>query len=407
MTMRPENTLRAVFRLTLAAIREWPSRPVDTLVTLSGFAAVAGILAAVLAMAAGYRHIFDVAAQDNTAIVLSEGSDSEAASNVSTVAAADVMQAPGVARSGGTPLIADSLLGEMPVHFRRGNLAAGITLRGVSPAMFAMNKELRIVQGRWFRPGLNEIAVGAAAAGHFRGLAIGDRVVAEGRTWTVVGVFSAGPRFFSSEAWTSLGSLQGADRRRNAYSSLYVRLTSPGSFKRFARAVDRIPRTALRVMRESAYLAHQASGMSKLITRVGGFFTTMMAAAAVFGAMSTLLVMVETRRFELAVLRALGYPHGIVFAATFLEGVLLGCIGGIVGTAIVYVSLNGYAASTLGIGAQLAVSSTTPQVFFHFLVNGSTVLKAILWSVVMGLAGGFYPSLRAARMPIATALKDF
>jgi len=404
--MRLANTIRALFRLLLVAVCEWPSRPIDTLVTVAGFATVAGILAAVLAMAAGYRHIFDVAARATAAIVLSQGSDSEWASNVSTDAVAAVTQAPGVARSGGVPLIASNLLGSVPVRYRRGNLGARIALRGVSPIMLTIGKELRIVQGRWFRPGLDEIVIGAASERNFRGLAVGDRVAAEGTMWTVVGVFSAGPQFFSSEAWTSLGSLQGAEQRRDTYSSLYVQLTSPGAFDGFARALGRNPLLALRVMRESAYFAHQASGMSKLITRVGGFFTTMMAAAAVFGVMSTLLVMVEARRFELAMLRALGYPHGIVFAATLLEGVLLGCVGGIVGTTIVYVTLNGYAASTLGMGARMAVSSTTPQVFFHFLVSGPVLLEAILWSIAMGLAGGVYPALRAARLPIAAALRD-
>ncbi len=404
--MRITNTARAVLRLTFAAVREWPSRPIDTAVTVLGFSTVTGILAAVLAMAAGYRHIFATAAQDNTAIVLSQGSNSEWGSVVPSSAVADATQAPGVARANGAPLIAETLLGSMPVRFRRQNLGAQITLRGVSPAMFAIDKGLRIVQGRWFRPGLNEIVVGEAAKGNFRRLAVGDRVVAEGTSWTVTGVFSAGPQFFSSEAWTSLGSLQGAERRRNHYSSLYVALTRPGAFKSFRRALNQNPRIALRVMRESTYFARQASGMSKLITEIGGFFTAMMGAAAVFGAMSTLLVMVETRRFEVAMLRALGYPNGIAFTATLLEGVLLGSVGGIVGSAIVYLSLNGYAASTLGIGAQIAVSSTTPQIFFHFLVSGSTMFKALLWSITMGLAGGLYPALRAARMPIAAALRD-
>ncbi len=404
--MRFANTARAVLRLTFAAVREWPARPIDTLVTVLGFATVAGILAAVLAMAAGYRHIFDAAARQTSAIVLSQGSDSEWGSSVPAGAVADATQAPGVARAHGVPLIAESLLGSMPVHYRRRNLTAEMTLRGVSPAMFTIDRQLRIVRGRWFRPGLNEIVVGAAAEGHFRGLAVGDRVVAEGTVWTVVGVFSAGAQFFSSEAWTSLGSLRGAEGHRSAYSSLYVELSRPRAFKAFSRSLDHNPLIALHVMRESRYFAHQASGMSKLITRVGGFFTIMMAAAAVFGAMSTLLVMVEARRFEVAMLRALGYPHGIVFTATLLEGVLLGCVGGIVGTAIVYASLNGYAASTLGMGARMAVSNTTPQVFFHFLVSGSTMVEAILWSIAMGVAGGFYPALRAARMPIAAALRD-
>jgi putative ABC transport system permease protein len=405
--MRFANTVRAVWRLTLAAIREWPARPIDTLVTAVGFATVAGILAAVLAMAAGYRHIFDVAAQEATAIVLSQGSDSEWASHVPSGVLAEATQAPGVARAnGGAPLIAPSLLGSLPVQYRDRNLAARITLRGVSSAMFAIGRGLRIVRGRWFRPGLNEIVVGEAAAGNFRDLDPGDRVFAQGRTWTVVGVFSAGPQFFSSEAWTSLGSLQGAERRPDTYSSLYVALTSRGAFDEFARALDHDPQFALSVRRESAYYAYQASGMSKLITRVGSFFTVMMAVAAVFGAMSTLLVMVESRRFEVAMLRALGYPHGIVFAATLLEGSLLGAVGGMAGAAVVYVSLNGHAASTLGIGGQLAVSSTTPQMFFHFMVSGSIMLEAVLWALGMGLIGGLYPALRAARMPIAAALRD-
>ena len=404
--MRFANALQAVFGLTFAAVREWPSRPVDTLVTVLGFATVAGILTAVLAMAAGYRHTFDSATQDTTAIVLSEGSDSEGSSNVPTDAAAKVTQAPGVARADGVPLIAENLLGSVPVRDGRRNLEARITLRGVTPEIFRIDKALRILRGRWFRPGLNEIVVGESAAGNYRGLLVGDRVVAESTVWTVVGVFSAGPQFFSSEAWTSLGSLQGAERRRDAYSSLYVQLTSSGAFDRFARALDQNLLIAVHVVRESVYFAQQASGMSKVITRVGGFFTILMAAAAVFGAMSTLLVMLESRRFEVAMLRALGYHHGIVLAASLLEGVLLGFAGGVVGTAIVYASLNGYAASTLGVGAQLSVSTSTPQVFFHFLVSGSAIFQAIVWSIVMGLAGGLYPALRAARMPIAAALRD-
>lgn len=400
------NTIRAVLRLTFAAICEWPSRPVDTVVTVLGFATVAGILSAVLAMAAGYRHTFDAAAQDATAIVLSEGSDSEWGSTIPTGAVAQATQTPGVARANGVPLIAPDLLGSVPVQYRHRDLAARITLRGISPAIFTIDKGLRIVQGRWFRPGLDEIVVGSAAEGSFRGLAAGSRVVAEGKIWTVVGVFSAGSQFFSSEAWTSLGSLQSAERRPNAYASLYVQLTSRDAFDPFARALERDPQLALHVLRESAYYARQASGISKLITRVGGFFTAMMAAAAVFGAMSTLLVMVESRRFEVAMLRALGYPHGIVFTATLLEGLLLGAAGGIAGAAVAYVSLNGYAASTLGVGAQMAVSSTTPQVFFHFLVSGAIMAEAVLWAIGMGVVGGLYPALRAARMPIAAALRD-
>jgi len=404
--MRLLNTLRAVFRLMLSAVCEWPSRPIDTLVTVLGFAAVAGIFTAVLAMASGFRHSFDVAAQDTTAIVLSQGSESEWGSSVPTGALADALQAPGVARTNGVPLIAPDLLGSLPVQYKQRNLVARITLRGVSPTMFMIDKALRIVRGRWFRPGLDEIVVGAAAESNFRDLAPGDRVFAEGRVWTVTGIFAAGSEFYSSEAWTSLGSLQGAEKRGDAYSSLYVELTSRSALDAFARALDRDPQFALSAIRESAYNAHQASEMSKLITRVGGFFTAMMAAAAVFGAMSTLLVMVESRRFEVALLRALGYPHGIVFAATLLEGSLLGVAGGVVGAAVAYVGLDGYAASTLGMGGELAVSTTTPQVSFHFLVSGSIIVGAILWAFGMGLVGGLYPALRAARMPIAAALRD-
>ncbi|HJS92152.1 MAG TPA: ABC transporter permease [Steroidobacteraceae bacterium] len=400
------NTIRAVLRLTFAAVCEWPSRPVDTLVTVLGFATVAAILSAVLAMAGGYRHTFEAAAQGATAVVLSEGSDSEWGSSVPTAAVAQATQTPGVARANGVPLIAPALLGSVPVQYRHRDLTARITLRGVSPAMFTIDKGLRIVQGRWFRPGLDEIVVGSAAEGSFRGLELGSRLVAEGKIWTVVGLFSAGSQFFSSEAWTSLGSLQGAERRPNSYASLYVQLTSRDAFDPFARTLERDPQLALHVMRESAYYARQASGISKLITRVGGFFTAMMAAAAVFGAMSTLLVMVESRRFEVAMLRALGYPHGIVFTATLLEGLLLGAVGGMAGAAVARVSLNGYAASTLGIGSQMAVTSSTPQVFFHFLVSGPIMVEAVLWAVGMGVFGALYPALRAARMPIAAALRD-
>ena len=403
--MRVLNTLRAVLLLVLSGVREWPSRPIDTVVTVLGFAAVTGILAAALAMASGFRHTFQVAGQDTTAIVLSEGSKSEWGSNVPTGVVADALQAPGVARAKGVPLIAPDLLGSLPVQYKQRHLAARITLRGVSPTMFTIDKALRIVRGRWFRPGLDEIVVGGAAESSFRNLAPGDRVFAEGRIWTVTGIFTAGSEFFSSEAWTSLGSLQGAEKRRDAYSSIYVELRSRSALDAFARALDRDPRFSLNVMRESTYNAYQASAMSKLITRAGGFFTAIMAAAAVFGAMSTLLVIVEDRGLEVAVLRALGYPHGMVFVATLLESSLLGVAGGVVGAAVAYVGLNGYAASTLGMGGQFAVSTTTPQVFFHFLVTGSIMASAVLWALGMGLIGGLYPALRAARMPIAAAMR--
>ena len=405
MKMRLLNSAHAVARLTLAAVREWPSRPIDTLVTILGFATVAGILAAVLAMAGGYRHVFDSAAQSRTIIVLSEGSNSEWSSSIPASAVGPLMQAPGVARKKGTPLIAESLLGHIKVRYRRRNLSAKIVLRGVSPQMLSMDRHLHIEKGRWFRPGLNEIVVGAAAAGDFRGLSIGEHVQAQGTRWTVVGEFSAGAQFFSSEAWTSLGSLQGAEHARGV-SSLYVQLASPRAFSAFRRALAGNTQTPLHALRQSTYFARQASGMSTLITRVGGFFTLLMGAAAVFGAMSTLLIMVESRRMEVAMLRALGYPHGIVFTATLLEGVLLGCAGGVLGALAVYASLNGYSASTLSIGGHMAVSNHTPQVFFHFRVGEATMFKAVVWSLAMGLIGGVYPALRAARMPIAAALRD-
>jgi len=357
-------------------------------------------------MAAGYRHIFDIAAQDTVAIVLSQGSDSEWASAVPIGVVADAIQAPEVARTNGIPQVAPDILGSMTVQYRRRNVAAQIALRGVSPPMFTIDRALRIVRGRWFRPGLNELAVGSAAAANFTGLEPGDRVSAEGRVWTVVGQFSAGSQFLSSEAWTSLGSLQESGRDHSTYSSLFVKLTSPAAFPQFAHGLNRDPQFALSVERETAYYAHQATGLSRLITRVGSLFTTMMAAAAIFGAMSTLLAMLESRRFQVAMLRALGYPHGIVFGATLLEGSLLGSAGGLLGAIIVYVSLNGYAASTLGVGAHVQLTSTTPQVFFHFTVTASIMMQAVAMAIGMGLIGGLYPALRAARMSVAAALRD-
>jgi putative ABC transport system permease protein len=406
MIMRPVNTASAVARLTLAAVYDWPSRPIDTTVTVLGFATVAGIFAAILAMAAGYRHIFDAAGDDATAIILAQGSDSEWASAVPVGVVAVATQSPGVARINGIPLIAPNLLGTLSVQYSRRNLAARITLRGVSPAIFSMDHDLRIVRGRWFRPGLNELVVGASAERNFRHLEPGDRVFTEGRAWTIVGVFSAGSQFFSSEAWTSLGSMQGAERRRTAYSSLYVGLTAASAFPDFSSQLSQNPQFALTVMRATAYYARQASGLSRLITRLGSFFTVMMAAAAIFGAMSTLLVMLEERRFQIAMLRAFGYPHGIVFSAVLLEGSILGCIGGMLGVVVVHFSLNGYAASTLGLGPHMDISNSTPQVFFHFLVTPPIMAQAVLCAILMGLLGGLYPALRASRMPIASALRD-
>jgi len=274
-----------------------------------------------------------------------------------------------------------------------------LPLRGVQPAAFAVRNDIQIISGRRFEPGKNEVIVGKAAAGQFAGLDVGSTRRWGENVWTVVGEFTAGGSVSESELWCDAGVLQPAYRRGDTFQSVYAKLESPAAFTRFKSSLTSDPRVNVTVERESDYFATQSQSLTAIIRGLGGLIAGLMAIGAVFGALNTMYTAVASRTREIATLRALGFRAGPVVLSVLAESLLLALAGGLVGAVVAYVVFNGYQTSTLN-------WQSFSQVSFAFAVTPRLLVQGIVWALVMGIIGGIFPALRAARLPVATALRE-
>ncbi|MGH8281922.1 MAG: ABC transporter permease, partial [Gammaproteobacteria bacterium] len=302
-----------------------------------------------------------------------------------------------IAQTSSGPVISPELLVQINLKKRSTGLDSGVSFRGVGADAFLVHDKVRIVSGRMFKPGLNEVIAGADAARTFRGLSVGD-VVHWGRyNWKVVGIFDDGGGLHNSEIWTALPVLQGATERGDSLSSVYLKLTTPAAFPALAQSLTHNPQLNVSVQRESAYFAEQAQGMSLFISIVGGIIGVLMGGGAVFGAINTMYTAVAARTQEIAMLRALGFGRLPVLLSVLLEGLVLGLIGGVCGGVLAYLLFNGFEATTFN---QMSV------VAFRFTVTPHLLVMGILYALIMGLLGGILPAVRAARLPIAASLRQ-
>ncbi len=272
-------------------------------------------------------------------------------------------------------------------------------MRGVEPAALKVRDKLRLVEGRMFNWGKNEVIVGIGAASAFAGLELGGKLHVGRRDWPIVGVFSAGGGTAESEIWTDATVLQGAYNRGNTYQSVYVKLMSPGSFQDFKDALTTDPRLTVKVLRQSEYYAEQSTAVSRLITSLGYLIATLMAVGAVFGALNTMYSSVSARTREIATLRALGFGSGAVVVSVMVESLVLALIGGALGAVLSYLTFNGLHTSTMN-------WNSFSQITFAFAVTPNLLVQGIVWAALIGLIGGLFPALRGARLPIAAALRE-
>ena len=257
----------------------------------------------------------------------------------------------------------------------------------------------KIVQGRTFEPGKNEVIVGTGAAREFAGLEVGGTIQVGRHAWPVVGIFSAGGATAESEIWTDAPVLQAAYNRGDSFQSVNVRLASPAAFTAFKDALTADPRLNVKVMRQTDYYADQSTTLTKLITTLGYLVAALMAVGAVFGALNTMYSSVSARTREIATLRALGFGGGAVVVSVMLESVALALVGGAGGAAVAYVVFNGFRAATMN-------WQSFSQITFAFAVTPQLLVQGIIWATLIGLIGGLLPAIRAARQPIAAALRE-
>ena len=276
---------------------------------------------------------------------------------------------------------------------------ANVQLRGVSPNVLEIRKQVKIVQGRMFKPGLTEVVVGKNANTTYSGLTLGTTIGLGTVRWQVVGIFDAGGSSFDSEVWADAHLLSAAYNRPDTnFQSVTVHLTSPDALNQLKDSVTTDPRLNVDVAREIDYYAKQSTAMTTLITRLGGFVAGIMAIGAVFGALNTMYSAVADRGREIATMRALGFGGPSVVVSFLIEALLISFVGGVLGCLAV-LRLNGLTTSTINF-------QTFSNLAFAFKITPGLLAEGIVFALVMGVLGGLFPAVRAARLPVATALRE-
>jgi putative ABC transport system permease protein len=310
-----------------------------------------------------------------------------------------IADAPGVARTADGPLASAELFVIINLLKRSTGTDANVPLRGVGNLAMQVRGDMEIVEGRPIEPGRNEVMVGAGAARAFAGLDL-DQSIRIGRNeWKVVGVFSGGGGAAESEIWTDAAVLQPAYRRGSSFQSVYVKLDSPDAFGAFKDALTTNPQLKVKVLRLREYLADQSTMLAGFVETIGVLIAGMMALGALFGALNTMYSAVSARTREIATLRALGFGSGPVILSVLFESLALALIGGATGAAVAYFAFDGFKAATIN-------WQTFSQVAFAFAVTPPLLASAIVWAAAIGLLGGLFPAIRAARLPVAAALRE-
>jgi len=393
------NWLSQIFAVTGVTLRSIPQRLGSSIVAIIGIGGVVIVFTAVLSIADGFRAAMRGTGDPQTVIVLQSGSDTEMTSGFSGEEARLISEAPGI-ESGPEGSHASPELFVIVGHpLKRSGTDANVPLRGLTAMALKVRPQVRIVEGRMFTPGTNEIIVGQAASRQFTGLSIGSGVKWGEGTWHVVGIFEANGSVSESEIWCDAKVLQPVYRRGNSYQSVYVRLTSPDAFQSFKDALTTNPRLHVSVIREPDYYAQQSQVMQTIIRTIGFVIAALMGLGAIFGALNTMYSAVANRTREIATLRALGFGGSPVVVSVLIEAVLLSLIGGILGGGLAWLAFDGYQTATMNF-------QSFSQVAFAFKVGPELLGRGLMYAVTMGFVGGLFPAIRAARMPVVTALRQ-
>ncbi len=393
------NWLSQVLSVAKFGVLSIPQRLGSVAAALFGIAGVVGVLVSVLSMAVGFKKTMLASATPNSAIVLRSGADDEMSSGFAQEESRLIADAPGLARTKEGPLASAELFVIINLPKRSSGTDANVPLRGVEEAAFRVRDNLKIVKGRSFERGKNEIVAGVGAAQEFAGLEVGNKLRVGRNEWTVVGMFSAAGAASESEIWTDATGLQDAYHRGNSFQSVYAKLASPAAFQQFKDALTSDPRLSVKVLRQSDYYSEQSTMVTTLITTLGVIIAGLMAVGAIFGALNTMYNSVAARTREIATLRALGFGGGAVIISVLLESLAIALVGGALGAAVAYLAFNGFHTGTMNF-------QTFSQVTFAFAVTPQLLIQGILWATCIGLLGGLFPAIRAIRMPIAAALRE-
>jgi putative ABC transport system permease protein len=385
--------------VTALNLRTIPQRLGSSGVAIVGIAGVVIVLVSVLSIAQGFTAAMADSGSPSHALVMRSGADSEMTSGLGGAEVDVIKQAPGIRRDGQTAIASAELYVIIDLPKKSTNSPANVPMRGIEPTAMQVRSDASIVEGRMFEFGTNEIVVGRGANSQFAGLTVGNEVKSGQNVWRVVGVFEADGGVAETEIWCDARVLQGAYRRGNTYQSLWAQLDSADRFDTFRDWLATNPQVNVQVQRETDYYREKSRAMSGLIQGVGFGIAALMGIGAVFGAILTMYTAVSTRSREIATLRALGFNTTSVVVSVLVESLALAAIGGVIGGLAAYLAFNGYQTSTMNF-------QTFSQVAFAFQVTPQLLVMGLIYALLMGLVGGLFPAVRAARLPIPSALRE-
>jgi len=375
------------------------SRWASTVVAVLGIAGSVGVFVAMLALARGFQAALVLAGSEENAMIRRAGSTSEMDSAI-TIEQLDVIEEAGeVQRAAGGAMASPEVVVVAALPLEKTGTDALVQVRGVTPRALEVHDRVKVVEGRFFTPGLLEFVVGRNAKNAYRGVKVGDSVRLGGATWAVVGSFDAGGSSFDSEIWCDADLLNSTFQRpAGVHQSVTARLTSPDALELLERRFAADPRMRVRVERETEYYMKASQMMTTFITVLGSLVALVMALGAVFAALNTMYSAVAERSREIATIRALGFGAGAVIVSFVIESLLVAGVGGVIGC-LAALPLNGLVTQTMNF-------QTFSHLSFAFRVTPAVMGMGLLFGLFMGLVGGLPPAVRAARLPVAEALRD-
>jgi putative ABC transport system permease protein len=375
-------------------------RKTTTIATALGLGLVVFVLASALMLSAGIEKTLVASGQSDHAIVLRKGSDTEMASSIETKTVGLITAAPGVKKEGTTPVGS----GEIVVVVALDKLGAAegavsnVLVRGMTEQGRALRSDVKIVEGTWPRPGTDEVAIGKGIVGNFKGMRMGESFdLKKNRPMKVVGIFEAGGSSFESEIWVDADILRGAFGREGLVSSVTVRLDSPSAFDGFKAAMENDKQLGLEALQERDYYEKQSQGTKLFFTIMGTVITIFFGAGAIIGAMITMHAAIAQRQREIGTLRALGFSRFAILFSFLLESVMLALIGGAVGIVAALI-VSFFKFSTMNF-------ATWQEITFRFDPDPVVLGICLLVGAGMGIVGGFFPALRAARVSPIEAMR--
>lgn len=392
---------RQAASVTMVGVSTLRQRLGSSSVIVIGIAGVVGVLVALLAMGEGYSETLRNTGSPDTAIVMRGASASEVMSVLERDNVVVIPQAAGIAHGAdGKPIASAELVvaANLPLKGGSEDDVGSVQLRGIGEEAWKVRPNVKVIAGRKFKPGLHELMVGQGAEREFAGVHVGQQIKLGNELWSVVGEFASGDAL-DSELWADANVVSDVYRRGGSRNSVTVQLTSPQAFDAFKATLEADPRLKVDVSTTLDYFSKQSEGTSKMIKGIGITVGVIMGIGAVFGALNCMFAAVAARAREIATLRAIGFRGTPVVVAIMLETMLLALIGGLIGGLLAWLIFNGYTASTLAAGSVGKLS-------FEFSVTPALLWSGLKWALAIGFIGGLFPAVRAARLPVTTALRE-